>query len=44
MAERFKSEIKLARKVRHKNVCAIHDYGEERACSTSPWSSSREWT
>jgi protein kinase-like protein/PEGA domain-containing protein len=30
MAERFKSEIKLARKVRHKNVCAIHDYGEDR--------------
>jgi serine/threonine-protein kinase len=30
MAERFKSEIKLARKVHHRNVCAIHDYGEER--------------
>jgi serine/threonine-protein kinase len=30
MAERFKSEIKLARKVRHRNVCAIHDYGEDR--------------
>ncbi len=30
MAERFKSEIKLARRVRHKNVCAIHDYGEDR--------------
>ena len=30
MAERFRSEIKLARKVRHRNVCAIHDYGEER--------------
>jgi serine/threonine-protein kinase len=28
MAERFKTEIKLARKVRHKNVCSIHDYGE----------------
>lgn len=28
MAERFKSEIKLARRVRHRNVCAIHDYGE----------------
>ncbi len=28
MAERFKSEIKLARKVRHKNVCTIHDFGE----------------
>jgi hypothetical protein len=30
MAERFKSEIRLARKVRHRNVCAIHDFGEER--------------
>jgi serine/threonine-protein kinase len=30
MTERFKSEIKLARRVRHKNVCAIHDYGEDR--------------
>ncbi|HEU0106176.1 MAG TPA: serine/threonine-protein kinase [Vicinamibacteria bacterium] len=28
MAERFKSEIKMARRVRHRNVCAIHDYGE----------------
>jgi eukaryotic-like serine/threonine-protein kinase len=30
MAERFRSEIKLARKVRHRNVCTIHDYGEDR--------------
>jgi eukaryotic-like serine/threonine-protein kinase len=30
MGERFKSEIKLARKVRHRNVCAIHDFGEDR--------------
>ena len=30
MAERFRSEIKMARRVRHRNVCAIHDYGEER--------------
>ena len=30
MAARFRSEIKLARKVRHRNVCAIHDYGEEK--------------
>ena len=29
MARRFRSEIKLARKVRHPNVCAIHEYGEE---------------
>jgi predicted Ser/Thr protein kinase len=29
MAARFKSEIKLARRVRHKNVGAIHDYGED---------------
>ena len=30
MAARFKSEIKLARKVRHRNVGAIHDFGEDR--------------
>src|SRR5262245_17738504 len=30
MAVRFKDEIKLARKVRHRNVCGIHDYGEDR--------------
>jgi serine/threonine protein kinase len=28
LSKRFRSEIKLARKVRHKNVCAIHEYGE----------------
>src|SRR5688500_9064847 len=31
MARRFRLEIKLARKVRHKNVCGIHEYGEEGA-------------
>jgi len=30
MAERFRSEIKLARKVRHRNVCTIFDYGQDR--------------
>jgi tRNA A-37 threonylcarbamoyl transferase component Bud32 len=30
MADRFKSEIKLARRVRHRNVCTIHDFGEEQ--------------
>jgi eukaryotic-like serine/threonine-protein kinase len=29
MAKRFRSEIKLARKVSHWNVCRIHEYGEE---------------
>jgi serine/threonine-protein kinase len=29
MAARFKSEIKLARRVRHKNVGAIHDFDED---------------
>ncbi len=29
MARRFRSEIKLARKVRHRNVCGIHEYGED---------------
>ena len=28
-ARRFTSEIKLARRVRHRNVCAIHEYHEE---------------
>src|SRR5262245_34863889 len=28
---RFRSEIKLARRVRHPNVCAIHEYGEDGA-------------
>jgi serine/threonine protein kinase len=31
MARRFRNEIKLARKVRHKNVCGIHEYNEEGA-------------
>jgi len=30
MAHRFRSEIKLARKVSHPNVCRIHDYGEDQ--------------
>jgi len=29
MARRFRSEIKLARRVTHRNVCRIHDYGED---------------
>jgi serine/threonine-protein kinase len=29
IARRFRSEIKLARRVRHENVCAIHEYGED---------------
>jgi serine/threonine-protein kinase len=29
LAGRFRSEIRLARKVRHENVCAIHEYGED---------------
>jgi serine/threonine protein kinase len=29
MARRFKSEIRIARKVSHKNVCRIHEYGED---------------
>jgi predicted Ser/Thr protein kinase len=28
MARRFRHEIKLARKVTHRNVCRIHEYGE----------------
>ena len=31
MAQRFRSEIKLARKVRHENVCGIHEYGQDGA-------------
>ena len=29
MSQRFRSEIKLARKVSHPNVCRIHEYGED---------------
>lgn len=29
-SRRFRSEIKLARRVTHRNVCRIHDYGEDR--------------
>ncbi len=29
MAQRFLSEIKLARTVSHRNVCRIHEYGED---------------
>jgi serine/threonine-protein kinase len=29
LTRRFRSEIKLARKVRQPNVCAIHEYGED---------------
>ncbi len=28
MSRRFRAEIKLARKVTHKNVCRIHEYGQ----------------
>lgn len=28
-AQRFRSEIKLARRVRQENVCGIHEYGQE---------------
>jgi eukaryotic-like serine/threonine-protein kinase len=31
MGRRFRSEIKLARRVRHPNVCAIHEYGQDGA-------------
>ena len=30
MAARFKSEIKVARRIRHRNVGAIHDFGEHQ--------------
>jgi serine/threonine protein kinase len=29
LTRRFRLEIKLARRIRHPNVCAIHDYGED---------------
>ncbi len=31
MTQRFRAEIKLARRVTHRNVCRIHDYGEDGA-------------
>jgi serine/threonine-protein kinase len=30
MARRLRSEIKLARRVSHRNVCRIHEYGEDQ--------------
>ncbi len=33
LAKRFRSEIKLARKVSHNNVCRIHEYGEDGSLS-----------
>ena len=33
LARRFRSEIKLARKVSHSNVCRIHEYGEDGGLS-----------
>ena len=30
LAQRFRSEVCFARRVRHRNVCGIHDYGEDR--------------
>lgn len=30
MGRRFRSEIRLARKVTHRNVCRIHEYGEDQ--------------
>jgi serine/threonine protein kinase len=30
ISRRFQSEIKLARRVSHKNVCRIHEYGEDK--------------
>jgi len=29
MERRFRTEIRLARRVRHRNVCGIHEYGDE---------------
>jgi serine/threonine protein kinase len=29
MVRRFRAEVRMARRIRHKNICAIHDYGEE---------------
>jgi eukaryotic-like serine/threonine-protein kinase len=31
LERRFRHEIKLARRLRHRNVCAIHEYGESGA-------------
>jgi serine/threonine-protein kinase len=33
IARRFRTEIKLARRVRHHNVCGIHEYGSEGGVS-----------
>jgi serine/threonine-protein kinase len=31
LLERMRAEVKLARSIRHPNVCAVHDYGEDGA-------------
>ena len=40
VTQRFIAEIKLARRVTHKNVCRVHDYGEAAQCGSSPCNSS----
>ena len=39
--ERFRREVKLARRVTHRNVARVFDIGEHEGEKFSPWSSSR---
>ncbi len=39
--ERFRNEIKLARKITHKNVCRMHELHQDGKSSSSRWSTCR---
>ena len=41
LLDRFKQEIRLARRITHPNILRTHDLGERADCGTSRWSSSR---
>ena len=43
--ERFRNEIRVARRVSHPNVCRVYDVGEVEGLPTSPWSmwTARTW-
>lgn len=40
--ERFRNELKYARKISHKNVCRMYELVDMRGTITSPWSMSME--
>ena len=42
--ERFKNELKIARKITHRNICRMHDLGEEGLIHYIPWNTWPERT